>query len=273
VRAPFAAVWGAVDNDQRLWIYREIYASGVYAEQQAEAILEAERNARETEVIRVADPSMWGDRGTPLSVADVYGQAGCGIMKANNDRINGWARVHAYLNPGSACAIHSEKGWDVCPMLHVFEETCPMFIETIPTLPRSKIKPDDAETKNVEDHIPDALRYMCMEVGTFASPILYSDHLASEQTGAPIQADVYEDYTGNDEEVPLLLVCLQGIWESKPTWRKTKCPLRVCSKILKSLSMSSALPSLRLTFPVTVLVSRQVSLWVVPARKTRVRLR
>ena len=173
VRAPFAAIWGAVDNDKRIWIYREIYASGVYAEQQAQAIVEAEKAAGEFEVIRVADPSMWGDRGTPLSVSDIYGMNGCGIMQANNNRMNGWARVHAYLNDGPACDIHKAMGWETCPMLHVFEETCPMFIETIPTLPRSQIKPDDAETKNVEDHIADALRYMCMEVGTFATPIFY----------------------------------------------------------------------------------------------------
>lgn len=209
VRAPFAAIWGAVDNDQRLWIYREIYASGVYAEDQAKAIVQAERDAGEEEVIRVADPSMWGDRGTPLSVSDIYGMNECGIMQANNNRMNGWARVHSYLNNGPACAIHREMGWEECPMLHVFEEACPMFIETIPTLPRSPLKPDDAETKNVEDHIADALRYMCMEVGTFATPIIY-DSFASSYEDAPIKVEPPREDTSAGEPVPMVAGLFTG---------------------------------------------------------------
>lgn len=60
-------------------------------------------------------------------------------------------------------------------MLHVFEDKCPMFIETIPALPRSGSRPDDAETKNVEDHIADALRYVIMAVGTYARPVIYDE--------------------------------------------------------------------------------------------------
>jgi len=171
--APYACVWVAVDQDTRVWAYREIYATKINANEQAQLILEAERNAGEPEVIRVADPSMWGHRGTPMSIADIYGLEGCGITPADNDRINGWSRVHQFLNDGPACDIHRAEGLKTCPMLHVFEDKCPMFIETIPSLPRSAVKPDDAETKNVDDHIPDALRYVCMAVGTYARPIIY----------------------------------------------------------------------------------------------------
>ena len=173
--APFAVIWLAVDQDSRVWIYREIYATKVNADQQANLILDAERTAGEFEVVRVADPSMWGHRGTPLSIADIYGLEGCGIMQADNDRINGWSRVHQYLNDGPACEYHRAQGKESCPMLHVFEERCPMFIETIPALPRNSAKPDDAETRNVDDHIPDALRYVIMAVGTHARPIIYDE--------------------------------------------------------------------------------------------------
>jgi hypothetical protein len=69
-------------------------------------------------------------------------------------------------------------------MLHVFEDKCPQFIETIPALPRSQAKPDDAETRNVEDHIADALRYVCMAAGTYARPIIY-DLEPTFKTGVP----------------------------------------------------------------------------------------
>jgi hypothetical protein len=173
--APWAVVWLSVDNDGRLWIYREAYSTKVNADDQAKIILETERAHGEAEVVRVADPSMWGNRGTPLSIADIYGQQGCGIMQANNDRINGWSRVHHYLNNGPACEIHKAEGLEMCPMLHVFEDKCPMFLETIPALPRSAAKPDDAETRNVDDHIADALRYVIMSVGTYARPVLYDE--------------------------------------------------------------------------------------------------
>jgi hypothetical protein len=173
--APFAVVWLACDQDNRVWVYREIYATKVNADYQARLILEAEQARGEYDVIRVADPSMWGHRGTPLSIADIYGLEGCGISPADNDRINGWSRVHQYLNEGPACEYHRTQGKELCPMLHVFEDKCPMFIETIPALPRSTVKPDDAETRNVDDHIPDALRYVIMAVGTHARPIIYDE--------------------------------------------------------------------------------------------------
>lgn len=181
---PFAVVWIAVDNDGRIWVYREICSSGHNADEQARIILETEHAHGEYEVIRVADPSMWGSRGTPLSIADIYGQEGCGIMQANNDRINGWSRVHQYLNDAPACELHREMGWSKCPMLHVFEDMCPQFIEQIPALPRSAVKPDDSETRNVDDHIADALRYVCMYAGTYARPIIYDDGPAFK-TGLP----------------------------------------------------------------------------------------
>jgi len=183
-RDPFAVVWIAVDNDSRVWVYRELCITGVNADDQAKMILEAERTHNEYDVIRVADPSMWGSRGTPMSIADIYGIEGCGIMKADNDRINGWSRVHQYLNDGPPCEIHKSMGWEKCPMLHVFEDKCPQFVEQIPALPRSQAKPDDAETRNVDDHIPDALRYVCMYAGNYARPIIYEDS-AVFKTGLP----------------------------------------------------------------------------------------
>lgn len=173
--APWAVCWAAQDQDGRVWVYRELYASGVQSNVQGKILLEAEQAGGDDEVIRVGDPSMWGQRGTPLTVADEYGIVGCGISPSNNDRINGWARVHSFLNEGPACEYHASKGWKTCPMVHVFGDSCPSFIEYIPSLPRSKTKPDDAETTNVEDHMPDAFRYLCMAVGTYARPIIYDD--------------------------------------------------------------------------------------------------
>ena len=176
-RDPFAAEWGAVDNDGRVWMYREIYATEVDAPNQARLIVEAEKAAGEHDVVRVADPSMWGARGTPLTIADIYGMEGCGIAKADNDRLNGWSRFHYYLAEAPACDYHrSIEGWgDTCPLIHFMEHKVPNLIEAIPNLPRSKTRPDDAETRLVDDHGIDATRYLLMMAGTNARPVFYND--------------------------------------------------------------------------------------------------
>lgn len=181
-----ACLWCAVDNDGRLWAYRELYVTQVDASGQARLILDAERLNGDGDVIRTADPSMWGNVGTPLSIADAYGLEGCGISPANNDRLNGWARVHRFLNDSPACEYHRslDPPWESCPMLHVLDGTCPNFVEYMPMLPRSKTKPDDAETTNVADHLCDSARYLMMAVGTHSRPIIYDDLPSSEAVQA-----------------------------------------------------------------------------------------
>ena len=174
-RDPFAAEWGAVDNDGRVWMYREIYATEVDAPNQAKLILEAEENAKEVGVVRVADPSMWGARGTPLTIADIYGMEGCGIAKADNDRLNGWSRFFYFLSEAPACDYHRSLGWTTCPLIHFMEDRCPNLIDAIPNLPRSKTRPDDAETREVDDHGIDATRYLLMMAGTSARPVIYNE--------------------------------------------------------------------------------------------------
>jgi hypothetical protein len=61
-------------------------------------------------------------------------------------------------------------------MFHIFESACPKFIETVPTLPRDDIRPDDAKTRNVDDHMADAWRYVNMYAGHYARPLIYDDY-------------------------------------------------------------------------------------------------
>ena len=182
VHDSWAVIWIALDNDGRMWAYREYCLTDVQAPQQAQLILAAEVAAQETSVIHVADPSMWGQRGTPYSIADIYGLEGVGLLKANNDRVVGWSLCHQRLNEGPICEYHKYQKdlglWheNSCPMFHVFESACPKFIETVPTLPRDDIRPDDAKTRNVEDHMADAWRYVNMYAGHYARPLIYEDY-------------------------------------------------------------------------------------------------
>ena len=199
----WAVIWIALDNDARMWGYREFCIPDVMAPQQAQLILAAETEAKESSVIHVADPSMWGRRGTPYTIADIYGLEGVGLLQANNDRLTGWALCHQRLNEGPICEYHQHKKdlglWfeDTCPMFHIFEATCPKLIETVPTLPRDDIRPDDAKTRNVEDHMADAWRYVNMYAGNYARPVLYGDYTppTAKQIFDRMQARPAVDYS------------------------------------------------------------------------------
>jgi hypothetical protein len=164
--APWAVVWGAQDEDGRVWIYRELYATQVGEADQAKRILGAEADDEEVGP-RWADDSVFDTRGDAKPIAQVYAENGVHLEKAGKgpgSRIIGWQRIHSMLKEGPACPHHRAQGWETCPMMHVFT-TCTELIRTLPTLPHAtKGNPEDADTK-AEDHAPDALRYLVINIG------------------------------------------------------------------------------------------------------------
>jgi len=177
-RAPSAVLWGAVDPDGRIWVTRELYKTQLGEKGLARAILEA-TPAGETPVFAF-DPSMAAKIGDAKPSAVVLQEEGVALQAGDNDRLSGWQRVHTYLADGPACPHHralASRGlWsgDSCPMLHVFSN-CTDLIRTLPALPHAdKGKLEDADT-TAEDHLPDALRYLVMSVGTSAGPVFHDD--------------------------------------------------------------------------------------------------
>lgn len=165
--APWAVVWAAVDEDDRVWIYREIYQRQVGEAEQAQRILDAE-TSDEAVVSRFADDAMWATRGDAKPIADVYADNGVYLTPAGKgpgSRVNGWQRVHTYMADGPACPHHRQQGWESCPRLHVFS-SCAKFIATVPDLPHAVTgDPEDADTR-ADDHIADALRYLLINLGS-----------------------------------------------------------------------------------------------------------
>jgi hypothetical protein len=164
--APWAVCWGALDEDGRLWVYREIYATQVGEAEQAQQIAKAEADG-ESVAVRYADDAMWATRGDAKPISDVYAENGVYLTPAGKgpgSRVAGWQRIRSYLKDGPACPHHRAKGWETCPRLHVFN-TCEEFIRTVPALPHATVgDPEDADS-HAEDHMPDALRYLCINIG------------------------------------------------------------------------------------------------------------
>jgi hypothetical protein len=97
--SPFCALFFARSpNRENIYVYRELYAKGLRAEEQAQRIQIAQGQER-IGGGDWGDPSMWqkreGVRGN--SIAEEYRAAGIVLRKANNDRLAGWDAVHAAL--------------------------------------------------------------------------------------------------------------------------------------------------------------------------------
>jgi hypothetical protein len=163
---PWAVVWAAVDEDGRVWFYRELYDTLVGESDQATQILAAEADDEHINV-RWADDAMWATRGEAKPIATVYADNGVHLTKAEKgpgSRIAGWQRWHSYLKEGPACPHHRALGWETCPMVHVFR-TSKWLLHELQNLPHAvKGNPEDADT-SAPDHAMDAARYLLLNLG------------------------------------------------------------------------------------------------------------
>jgi hypothetical protein len=97
----------------------------------------------------VADPSIWdGSRG--ISAAEEAEKHQLWFEPGVNDRIPGWMQIHERLK-------FDENGK---AMFYIFSN-CKHTIRVYPLMMYDEHKPEDLDT-DLEDHILDADRYMCM---------------------------------------------------------------------------------------------------------------
>ena len=152
--SPACVLWFAIDYDNNLWIYRELYTKKITADVFARKVLELERG----EYIRygVLDASTWAKRGDiGPSIAETMIQQGCRWRPSDRtpkSRISGKLEIHKRLK------IVDEKKKE--PGIRIFS-SCRNLIRTLPLLPLDDHNPEDVNT-HAEDHAYDALRYGCM---------------------------------------------------------------------------------------------------------------
>lgn len=146
--APSAVYWGALNELGDIFIYRELYASGLTFSALAEKINQL--SGGETLDYAVFDPSIWAKNGaTGETGAEILSKHGLQAVKADNNRLNGWIRVREYLR-------------DPQGKPHIFiGENCVNLIRTLPSLVHDEIKVEDVNTDG-EDHAADAIRYGVM---------------------------------------------------------------------------------------------------------------
>lgn len=144
-----AGLWITRDpNTERLFVYREMYVHEMSVSKQADLI--KLNDASESVFLRLADPSIWKQRGdveTGENIANIFQKSGLIFQPANNDRLAGKNAIHEMLAPAA----------DGLPKMQVFS-SCGNFIRTFPALPMDQHRPEDIDTR-AEDHLYDCLRY------------------------------------------------------------------------------------------------------------------
>ena len=151
--SPACCLWFAIDFDNNIFVYRELYTKKLTADLFAQKVVELE----DGEYIRygVLDSSTWARRGDiGPSIAETMIQEGCRWRPSDRSprsRIAGKLEIHKRLK------VDEDTGF---PTLFIFDN-CVNLIRTLPMLPTDKNNPEDVDT-HAEDHAYDALRYGCM---------------------------------------------------------------------------------------------------------------
>jgi phage terminase large subunit len=146
-----AAYWIAVNSQGKAHVYKEKYQDGLIISDAAQAIKEMT-----TEKIyqRLAPPDLWNRRQeTGKSAADLFRENGVSLVKANNNRIQGWYNLKEWLKP-----YEDEQGIKTAHL--VIFKTCANIIRCLPLLQHDEKDPNDVANEPHElTHGPDAIRY------------------------------------------------------------------------------------------------------------------
>lgn len=145
----FFCIWIAVDESGRCYVYRQFEQKNMVVSEAAKKQLEL---TRPDELIdfTVAPPDMWArSRETGKSQASIFAENGVGLLKADNNRQQGWYALKELLKLRE----------DGKPGLVIFD-TCGSLIDCIKCLMHDKTNPNDvSKTPHDITHGPDALRY------------------------------------------------------------------------------------------------------------------
>lgn len=150
-RDMLAGFWLAVDEHGRAVVYREVYRPGLLAGEAAELVRSM---TQENVSAHYAPPDLWNRHGdTGRSTADIFAQHSIGLVRAQNDRVQGWYDLAEWLRP-----FADEQGQRTAA-LRVFD-CCPNLIRTLPALQYDARNPNDTAREPHElTHAPDAIRY------------------------------------------------------------------------------------------------------------------
>jgi phage terminase large subunit len=168
-------IWVAVDETGRCYVYRQFAQANMVVSEAAAKQLELTR-PDENISYTIAPPDLWArNRETGKSQAATFAENGVGLLKADNNRKQGWYALKELLKVRD----------DGKPGLIIFD-TCGSLIECLKSLQHDKTDPNDvSKHPHSITHGPDALRYFAQ---TYVLP-------AEEEIQ---QTEDYDDEYGTD---------------------------------------------------------------------------
>ena len=145
----------AADYERRVWTFAELYMQGVFLDEQARRIEAFEREYDVKVARRYCDPALKGRDDTGISRWRKFADRGIQFMLGNNDRIDGWATLDAFLwyerGPGGE-GMASPPQWRI-------HRNCVHLIRQLSSAPRDDMRMEDVSRKFRDDHALDDVRY------------------------------------------------------------------------------------------------------------------
>ena len=155
---PCCVLWHAVDEEGRVYTYRELRVNKTIAADVAKKVVELTGN--EHIAYTVASPDMWQKRGNSRrignkdvegeSIAETFGSNGVSLLQADNARVIGWQRMREYM----ADAPDGNPWWQIF-------DCCRHLIRTIPEMIFDEHNAEDI-ADGLDDHQCEAARYGLM---------------------------------------------------------------------------------------------------------------
>lgn len=184
----FACLWIAVDFDGRCYVYREVQQSGLIVSDAAKLALALTPDYEHIE-FTIAPPDMWNrQKDSGKNMAEIFAMNGVGLLKASNNRVQGWMAEKEMLKP--------LKNDNDRPGLLVSKD-CRGLIRNIKLIQHDEKNPSDCATEphNIT-HINDALRYFCITRTLGAETVFQpEDDIFNEKS-----SDYDEEMTGGDAD-------------------------------------------------------------------------
>ena len=154
-----AHYWGAIDENNNVYLYKELYKSNLVISEAAQEIIRLEN---EDVLSRYAPPDLWNRRQeTGKSAADIFRENGLYLQKTNNKRVQGWYNVKEWLRP---IETRDEQTGELKKVsrLRIFDN-CVNLIRCLPQLQKSERDPNDVAND------PHELTHACLTGDTLVN--------------------------------------------------------------------------------------------------------
>ena len=148
-----ACYWIAVDNQQKAYVYKELYQSDLIISKAVKAILDMTKDDEDI-YQTFAPPDLWNRRQeTGKSAAEIFMDNGLFLTEADNNRVQGWLNLKEWLAP-----YDDEQKITTASL--VMTSNCVNLIRTIQQVLKDEKDPNDVAQKPHElTHAPDSIRY------------------------------------------------------------------------------------------------------------------